>query len=425
MGYWDDADRLFGRSLSNHHRSMMQISSGSSRCAGASQGCVGGRGGSAVGDKMSSVVTPSAADRRGGAGNNKERVATTPTRGSRVGGVANFSSGSGGKASRAAATATKASLRSSPSPLRTAVGAPRPASPLGSSRSSGSPRLKPAANAAIRSGSPARPNSISNNHIIKSPSSSLSAWASRGETNASSLLPGFSGHSLSNPGRGAGVVVKQQSASSAPSNSGNNGCLSTRPTGKPAAKSLVSPSAKLAAPSTAPTTSVRQTNSFATASCPSGKKENHDLVPAARKVVKPWAYPECSKSRADYNSDAPSLSGNSGGAVRKPMSQQQAQRLMIAGFKRGPSVSSKPTECIVHEGLPASPKTFDSKKRCGWITSQSGQCLLQHFPALGHLHIYVDRVYNLNSHFVRSYQLKWLLTGIEPEWMQSPCNFIL
>ena len=420
MGYWDDADRLFGRILSNHHRSMMQISSGSSRCAGASQGCVGGRGGSAVGDKMSSVVTPSAADRRGGAGNNKERVATTPTRppsatrACRVGGVANFSSGSGGKASPAAATATKVSLRSSPSPLRTAAGAPRPASPLGSSRSSGSSRLKPAANAAIRSGSPARPNSASNNNIIKSPSSSLSAWPSRGETNASSLLPGFSGHSLSNPGRGAGVVVKQQSASSAPSNSGNkavqscvdNGWLSTRPTGKPAAKSLVSPSAKLAALSTAPTTSVRQTNSFATASCPSGKKENHDLVPAARKVVKPWAYPECSKSRADYNPDAPSLSGNSGGAVRKPMSQQQAQRLMIAGFKRGPSVSSKPTECIVPEGLPASPKTFDSKKRCGWITSQSGQCLLQHFPALGHLQIYVDRVYNLNSHFVRSYQLK-------------------
>ena len=397
MGYWGDADRLFGRSLSNQHRSMMQISSGSSRCAGASQGCVGGRGGGAGGDKkMSSVVTPSAADRRGGAGNNKERVATTPTRppsatrACRVGGVSNFSCGSGGKATVAAATATKAPPRSSPSPSRTAAGAPRSASPLGSTRSSGSPRLKPAANAAIRSGSPARPNSVSNNNIIKSPSSSLSAWPSRGASNASSLLPGFSGHSLSKPGRGAGVVVKQQSASSAPSNSGNkdvqscvdNGWLSTRPIDKPAAKSLVSPSAKLAAPSTVPTISVRQTNSLATASCPSGKKENHDLVPAARKVVKPWAYPECSKSKADYNPDAPSLSGNSGGAVRKPMSQQQAQRLMIAGFKRGPSVSSKPTECIVPEGLPVSPKTFDSKKRCGWITSQSGQCLLQHFPTL-------------------------------------------
>ena len=369
---------------------MMQTSSGSSRCAGAAQGCVGGRGGGAVGDKMSSVVTPSAADRRRGRGEN-ERLATTPTRStsatraSRVGGVTNFSAGSGGKASPDTATATKASPRLSPSPLRTATGAPRLASPLGSSRSSGSPRLKPAANAVIRPGSPARLNSGSNNNIIKSPTSSLSAWPSRGETNASSLVLGFSGHSLSKPG-GGGVVVKQQPASSVPSDSGNKavqvcvdtGWLSIRPNGKPAAKSLVSPSAKLAAPSSVRTTSVRQISSSATASCPSGRKENRDLEPAARKVVKPWTSPECLRSRADYNLDVPSVSGNGGGALRKPMSQQQAQRLMIAGFKRGPSISSKPTECIVLEGLPVSPKTFDSKKRCGWITSQSGQCLLQH-----------------------------------------------
>jgi hypothetical protein len=52
--------------------------------------------------------------------------------------------------------------------------------------------------------------------------------------------------------------------------------------------------------------------------------------------------------------------------------QQQQQQLQLTGFKHSPG-SPKTSARVVPEGLPVSPLTLNAKKRCGWITSQSGE----------------------------------------------------
>lgn len=54
-----------------------------------------------------------------------------------------------------------------------------------------------------------------------------------------------------------------------------------------------------------------------------------------------------------------------------PEFQAQQQQQMAAGFKHI-QASHKTSARVVPEGLPMSP-TSNVKKRCGWITSQSGE----------------------------------------------------
>jgi hypothetical protein len=79
-------------------------------------------------------------------------------------------------------------------------------------------------------------------------------------------------------------------------------------------------------------------------------------------------------SGGDYNSDTPSSSGNLV-AARKSVQEFQAQQLQLAGFKHS-SGSLKTNSRVVPEGsLPVSPLSINGKKRCGWITSQSGESI--------------------------------------------------
>jgi len=79
-------------------------------------------------------------------------------------------------------------------------------------------------------------------------------------------------------------------------------------------------------------------------------------------------------SGGDCNPDTPSSSGNLV-AARKSVQEFQVQQLQLAGFKHS-SGSLKTNSRVVPEGsLPVSPLSINGKKRCGWITSQSGESI--------------------------------------------------
>jgi hypothetical protein len=69
--------------------------------------------------------------------------------------------------------------------------------------------------------------------------------------------------------------------------------------------------------------------------------------------------------------------------------QQQQQQLQMTGFKHSPG-SPKTSARVVPEGLPVSPLTLNAKKRCGWITSQSGEYVSFYFspPHLSSLSVF-------------------------------------
>lgn len=77
-----------------------------------------------------------------------------------------------------------------------------------------------------------------------------------------------------------------------------------------------------------------------------------------------------SSGRSDPSLDVPPDSVNAT-AARSVVQEVPIQRLRIASFKRNSLGLSKPTEIVSPEVVPANPMTLNTKKRCGWITSQS------------------------------------------------------
>ncbi|XP_024374655.1 uncharacterized protein [Physcomitrium patens] len=68
------------------------------------------------------------------------------------------------------------------------------------------------------------------------------------------------------------------------------------------------------------------------------------------------------------------------------------QRLRIASFKRNSSGLSKATEIISPEVLPVNPITMNTKKRCGWITSQSDDVHIAYHDSEWAIPIYDDKL---------------------------------
>lgn len=68
------------------------------------------------------------------------------------------------------------------------------------------------------------------------------------------------------------------------------------------------------------------------------------------------------------------------------------QRLRIASFKRNGSGPSKATEIVSPEVIPANPITMNTKKRCGWITSQSDEVHIAYHDNEWGIPIYDDKL---------------------------------
>ncbi|XP_073393886.1 uncharacterized protein [Physcomitrium patens] len=123
---------------------------------------------------------------------------------------------------------------------------------------------------------------------------------------------------------------------------------------------------------------------------PSLKTKVGSLLPSIRKSSQS---PSCesshnlSSSRSDPNPDASTES-----VTRSVVQEVPTQRLRIASFKRNGSGPSKATEIVSPEVIPANPITMNTKKRCGWITSQSDEVHIAYHDNEWGIPIYDDKL---------------------------------
>lgn len=126
--------------------------------------------------------------------------------------------------------------------------------------------------------------------------------------------------------------------------------------------------------SVSPATSARSVPSPSSSSQSLLKSKIGSLTPSFRRAAQ---LPSCespqnlSSGSSDPSLDVPHDSVDAT-AARSMVQEAPPPRLRIASFKRNNPGPAKTTEIISPE-VPAHLMTLDTKKRCGWITSQSGE----------------------------------------------------
>ncbi|KAG0579987.1 hypothetical protein KC19_4G140500 [Ceratodon purpureus] len=286
-------------------------------------------------------------------------------------------------------------VKSLPKPSATPVKlSPRPASPsVKTAPRSASPSVKSSARPASPSVKPApRAASPSARATIgSSPRTASGNVASRpaSPSQAARKSLAASPNQLPSPSPRASEIKPTQIPT--PNGSSTGISISSRPG---ASNNKPSVSTNVTVPSASPATSARSKVSPSAPSQSLLKSKFGVLTPSARKGPQ---LPACespqslSSGRSDPSLDVPSDSVDAT-AARGMMQEAPTQRLRIASFKRNSSGLSKGTEIVSPEVLPAQPMTLNTKKRCGWITSQSDEAHIAYHDSEWGIPVYDDKL---------------------------------